>query len=794
MGRMLALISGLCLAARAEQFPVRAYTTADGLARNNISSIAQDSRGFLWFSTFEGLSRFDGQSFTNFDARHGLPSNAVRAFLEAHDKTYWVAAYGGLCRLKSDAGTPRFEVYRPAPVVGDPPIFSALLQDRTGTLWAGASSGLYRVDTLPRGGVALRHLDLPGSPARDGTVTGLAEDAQGGLWVATREDGLYRRLPDGRVAHYARSGGFPTNDILALRIDRQGRLWVGTTDGLLQMRVAGNQAIIERNYRSDPGWLGSWIDSIAEAPDGALWVATALGLVKMLAGGDQAHDVVAHPTLEGRDRVRGDLLFDRDGNLWIGTEGEGVLKVGAGGLTTYRESDGLPAGGKVNQLLENAANELCAVVTQSVANGVTRLLLCRLLGPRFSFSAPRIPRHVRYAGWGWGQVFFQAHDGEWWIATGEGLGRFPAARSIADLARLQPKAFYTTRDGLNVNNIFRLWEDSRGDVWLGGNLTLWERATGRFHRLAKDGPTALGEDRLGNVWAGLYRGGIVRYGAGKLTVFGAADGVPPGFVSSVHCDRAGRLWFGTGLSGLVRILDPGAEHPRFAAVSVAQGLSSVSVRSIAEDRHGLLYLVTGRGIDRFDPDTGRVRHYTAADGLPTGDPRLAYADRHGNLWFVIGNAVVVRLGPEPELPRLPPAIFLTALDMPGFRSWQFAKGETEAAALSLESNQNHLRIDFAGLDFGPGQTLSYQYKLEGSGRDWSAPTEQRSVNFGNLAPSSYRFLVRAVNSDGLASAQPATLNFTIRPPLWQRGWFLALARRWVCWLMRCTNTGSSKCW
>src|SRR5262249_48072298 len=101
-------------------------------------------------------------------------------------------------------------------------------------------------------------------------------------------------------------------------------------------------------------------------------------------------------------------------------------------------------------------------------------------------------------------------------------------------------------------------------------------------------------------------------------------------------------------------------------------------------------------------------------------------------------------------------------------------GETEVTPLELGPGQNQVSIEFVGLEFDPGEVLQYQYKLEGADGDWSAPAEQRIVNYPGLGPGSYRFLVRAVTSEGVMSAQPAAVRFTILPPFWRRWWFVTL--------------------
>jgi sugar lactone lactonase YvrE len=153
---------------------------------------------------------------------------------------------------------------------------------------------------------------------------------------------------------------------------------------------------------------------------------------------------------------------------------------------------------------------------------------------------------------------------------------------------------------------------------------------------------------------------------GHFTWFTKADGFPEGTVFSIHLDHAGRLWAGTTRGGLVRIDDPSAEHPYFVVYTTKQGLSSNDVRAITEDHRGRIYFWTGRGVDRLQPDTGAIRHYTEADGLvPSGsDHNVAFCDRHGRLWF--GLTGLSRLDPEPDRPdALSPPVRITRVRVRG---------------------------------------------------------------------------------------------------------------------------------
>ena len=211
----------LCLASlRAEQLPIRIYTTADGLAGNTIDRIVTDSHGFLWFCTREGLSRFDGYQFQNFGQAQGLPPD-TSDLLEAADGDYWIATANGVARFHPASPNPEFKVYR-----GSNPesrVVNALAADPAGGIWAGTRVGLYHLDrTADDWQLRLVDIGLPSQGWEERVVLALLVDRNGTLWAATRT-GLYRRFPDGRSEHT--QGGTPQPVVNTLLQDRQGRLW-----------------------------------------------------------------------------------------------------------------------------------------------------------------------------------------------------------------------------------------------------------------------------------------------------------------------------------------------------------------------------------------------------------------------------------------------------------------------------------------------------------------------------------------------------------------------------------------
>lgn len=780
------LVGALLLAGRVngEQLPTKTFTTADGLANDAINQIVRDSRGFLWFCTAEGLSRFDGYQFTNYTTDQGLPHRWVSDLLQTRDGSYWIATGHGLSRL-NPTGTPVFTNYLPAPDQKSSQI-EVLLQDREGTVWLGTHGGVYRL-IADASSVQFQFVDLQLPTEGEGDlVQALVADRQGTLWVGTTGSGLYRRWPDGHVDHFTTASGLPVGRVNALLEDHQGTLWVATNHGLAQLTSNPDPRgrAVARLYTTKDGLASNWIETMFQSADARFWIGTDEGVDELLdttqktnpqfrtyttANGLSSHYVMA-------------LAEDRDDNLWLGTDSGGAMKLAHSGFTNYTVADGLAASG-VDAIFENRAGELCVI------SSGTKHFINRFDGRRFTSVWPVFPKQINRFGWGWNQVGFQDHLGEWWLPTSEGLARFPAVTHAEDLGHTPPRAFYTTQQGLPFADVFRLYEDAGGNIWistlsdLNNGLTRWDRQTETLKNFSEaDGlvslkdrpPMSFAEDAAGNLWIGHWTGGLSRYSGGRFTFFSEADGLPAGSIRSLYVDHEHRLWIASSTGGLARLDDPSAARPQFITLTTAAGLSSNDVWCITEDNFGLLYIGTGRGLDRLDPRDGRIKRYTTGDGLLLGKVTSAFRDRQGVLWFASNVHGLSRLIPTQDPVDPPPPIFISALRIAG-ESYPLSRlGETNVRPLDLGPNQNQLNIDFVGLDFGSGETLRYQYRLEGADRDWGVLGEQRTVNYANLAPGRYRFLVRAVNDEGLASSAPASLTFTISPPVWRRWWFLAM--------------------
>jgi signal transduction histidine kinase/ligand-binding sensor domain-containing protein len=791
--RLAALAFGLLVivssVVTAQHLPVKTYTTAEGLPVDLVLRIKRDSRGFLWFCTRDGLSKFDGYQFTNYGKQHGLPHPFVNDLLEASNGTYWVATNGGgVCsfnpaeRAPSNSATP-FKVYSLEynPLSN---LVNRLCEDRQGRIWAGTDGGLFYFDKAQDRFIAA----VPDVVE----IYSLLIDRQGVLWIGASHQ-LWRRSPEGQLVRYSFQVGRELGRIPSLLEDDKGKLWVGSRyAGLFELapkqlplencslQVDQTKALLNHHTTTDGARIGS-VEDLYQAPDGHLWIATKPDFITSLGGGLLEFDGQRFRRYRKAQGLSTDQLFclaeDSEGNFWLGST-DGAMKITRNGFTTFGENDGLLRGPIA--MFENKSGELCVITEKGM--GVNYFADGRFVSTRFN-----LPKALQNSMlWGGGQLTFQDRAGDWWVPTSKGLMRFPRVTHMEQLAHARPKAHYLLEGDLDSFDVFRMFEDSRGDIWVGlgsgerNKLLKWERATEKFHYYTEaDGvpplkpPTVFREDAYGDLWIGLYGGGLLRYAAGRFTLFGTADGLPSGSISHLYVDQSRRLWVASSSDGVGRIDDTSAERPTFVRFTVTDGLSSNVVYSITEDNWGRIYYVTPRGVDRLIPVTGNIKRYMVADGLP-GGVSLSFRDRQGALWFG-GAYKVARLMPEPDeqQPSLP--VLITGLRVTDVVQPVAGLGETDMRGFEFEPSQNHIQIEFVGLAFGAGETLQYQYKLEGADRDWQPLTVLRTVNYASLAAGRYRFLVRAVNAEGMFSESAASLEFTILAPLWRRWWFLLLA-------------------
>jgi ligand-binding sensor domain-containing protein len=438
----------------AARLPIQVLTAAQGLSGNAIHKIVRDRHGFLWFCTDEGLSRFDGYRFVNFGPSEGLPGRVVWDLLEGRSGDYWVATGGGLVRLPGAAGGRR-RVYYPG---GDGVSRTVLAvhESSDGTLWVGAEAGLYR---LPPDSGSLVRVDtgpLPESWSQ-AAVAAIAQDRGGNLWFGGFA-GICRLAKDGRVDRWTPRQGFASYVVAALLRDSDGTIWAGTEKGLCHLlrspRPGGSPA--ERCYGGNDGLPHPYTQAMLRDSTGRLWAATLEGAAYGVSSPDGGLRFSSLTRRQGlSDNNIEALAEDINGNLWFGAAADGAMKRSREDVLLFGAEDGFTA--PVVGFFEDLQGRLYAVTRSE-----SELWLNRFDGRKFRGIRPALPGRVRALGRGLEQLALEDKSGNWWLASGAGLLRY-FKNGANPLSRL-PEV-YVRPGGPDGHNVFRVYEDRRGDVW-----------------------------------------------------------------------------------------------------------------------------------------------------------------------------------------------------------------------------------------------------------------------------------------------------------------------------------------
>ena len=751
----------------AQQLSIRRYDVSDGLAHSHVSAMHQDAKGYLWLATWEGLSRFDGYHFTNYGQRDGLGDPIINDIAEDRQGHLWVATNGGgIARLINDQSVAepapgarqKFVSYR----VGDSAVsnrVNALLFDSQNDPWCATDGGLYRGAFGQNGDLKFDVI----VPHQTEVKMAAFADLHGRLWFGMQaelievvHDQIIRYGPEDEVGHA---------EVESIIEDPRGKLIVANQRELFEFiapaddKGRGRWQRLPLTFRPDQDISALLCDSA-----GVLWIGTSDGLVKYHDGKQ-----TLYTSAQGlSDNHIQSLAEDRDGNLWIGSFGGGVCKLSSELIVTFKRTEGLP-----NQDVQKVIEDLKGQIYASInSGGIVKIVEGRAVAVEESQMAPFTDFNDR---------IFQDRRGDWWIGTNAGLFRFQGPE-----LQLHRGHKFTAVDGIVDGPIMSgLYQDPSGKIWVypqrQGLFDFDPSQRGRFvlnqvlsNAIAPAGGVGrMIGDRSGGLWLGAHEQ-LGRLINGRLIMFEPSEGLPETRPRSFFVDSRGWLWIGLRYKGVSVTKDPTVESPTFINYSTANGLASDAVWTIAEDDAGRMYFGTGKGLDQLDLNTGRIRHFNTDDGLASDVINYCMKDKEGNIW--VGTTLgLSKFNPRVERRADSPApIYLSRVQIAGEDLPVPETGALQIADLDLSAARNNLSIEYVALSFEGEDKLRYQYKLEGVDKDWTNPTDVRSINYARLAPGSYRFLVRAINQEGVVSTEAASLQFRILRPVWQRWWFLMM--------------------
>ncbi len=737
----------------AGQYSFDTWTTDNGLPQNGVRQITQTPDGYLWFTTFDGLVRFDGVRFTTFNKSNtaGIINNRFTGIYADTDGTVYATTMedgiltiyrdGVFSSMRSDQ-IPGHYVSKVARDAAGELLFETEDDDRRGRSWYRLSNGSFefvRKSDHPnddftlagRGGSTWkisvkgvteersgRSIFAPVDLAKVNFRVNAFEDSEGALWLG--ENKVYR-IKNGTVETFGEAVGLPLNSLYhSFWQEDDGSVWFSSggasssSVGLVQ-HDAGRFVF----WGKEHGLSASAIQDIFHDREGNTWLATTRGLSRR-----RKNVIRSFSTKDGLDHNEiYPLLRSRSGRIWIGSsKGITIYENGKYRKLDLRQGPTRPGEpvwkngqSSVQSLWEDADGTIWAGLNGGIfliKDGSADLLLNG--------------SHV--------QAIQNDLKGNVWAATNKGLLKFRDRKLVAQ---------YTTADGLPNDFMTTIFRDTKGTMWFGGFGGLSRQVDGRFVNLTKD------------------------------------DGLVGNYIRTVYEDRKGTIWIGTYDEGLSRYKDG-----KFVNYREEHGLYSSGVFAIEEDDRGIFWISSNRGIYRVRRDElnefaeGRIAKinsvgYGKDDGMLSnecngGRQPASLRDEQGRFWFPTQDGVSI-VDPKLETANPhPPTVAIEEVSV------ERAPADTRGG-LSIEPGKRDLEIRYSGISLIKSDQVKFQYKLEGHDEDWIDAGTRRTAHYSYLPPGGYTFLVKAANSDGVWTDQPAALAIDLKPFFYQTYAFYALA-------------------
>ena len=713
---------------------------------------------------------------TSWNNKEGLPPGTVWALAQDRDGYLWVGNDAGLFRFDGA----RFVAWNALSSAGLPeqPV-RALVLAHDESLWIGfgGSTGV--------GHVVNGHLEMYGEKEglSPGAVTTLIEDADGSMWAGNAR-GLHQFV-NGRWEKRPLVEG-ATLAVASAHVDARGALFIGTSAGLF-VREAGAGAFVLVDRTTD------LVRAIAEDTAGVMWLSDPVTGFRSSRSGRAG----AVSTERGRGMR---LLYDRRGNMWIATGGQGLWRMRPstdGGPPTFERATSLTGllGDGVYSLLEDRDGNVWAGTTEGL-NRLTPRKISQIVDLGIVRGVERTPDANVWVGTVDGLVEFGAAGArlrEWrpddarvtalsvddrgtlWVATTRSLVRVVDGRATT----------VPVTDRELLNDVESIAPDGQGGLWLYNTtrgLLRWDGMQTRSVSTPFDPHatrvTAMYSDRTSRLWLGLSTGQVaVAPRDGAFQVFGPSDGLDGGVYDSFHEDDGGVVWLG-GSAGISRYWSG-----QFVTLRVRDGLPANGVVAVISDAGDSLWFGSNAGIVHIDKnefgkataDRTYKPHFTVYDrsdgiaGVPVdlGNNRRVVRAGDGRLWFVTARGVTIMDPSELQQPRPPAPVRIEEAVADG-------RPVRVLGGMALPAGARRLEIDFTVVNLTSALKTRFRYKLEGFDTDWIESDARRQAFYTNLPPRPYVFRVAASDDVGGWSEPGAVWAFSIAPMFYQTRWFYAL--------------------
>lgn len=809
---LVLLLQAISLCAFSQNRPIhfQHIGSREGLSELNINCIMQDSRGFIWVGTRDGLNRYDGNKFKVFknivNDTNSISNSFVQDVLEDKNGNLWISTSGGGLNMY-DRKLDRFIHYRhnrnnTNSIASD--ILVKIALDKSGNLWiSNQKEGLDQFNITKKKFTHYRYNAADATSLSDNNVRTVYVDSQNKVWVGTTYGGLNLYKPQSgdftRFDHdESISSSLSANKVNAILEDSDHRLWVGVSDGGLNLFNPAKQTFT--HYKNDPHDNNSLsynrVQCMVEDSNHNLWIGTengGLSIFNYAEGKFNNHfeDDVDNSSIANNSVDV--ILKDKSGNIWIAAF--------ASGLNFYKKTSEnfihYKHGAQSSSLSNNFVLSIYEDKNNNIWQGTDGGGLNLFNPEKGEFKVYKNNKNDNASICG-NYVLAIQEDAKnnLWIGTwGDGVS----------MMNPQTRRFRTFKhnpdDSTSIggNNIYAITKTLDGKLWfgtLGTGLDLFDPKTNRFihYRHDPSNPKSISSDNInsllgdskGNLWVGTNDGGVNLYDA-------ATDSFKPVQYEKLNSavgnntaldlfeDHLGNIWICT-YGGIYRLNPASGKVTNFKA---KDGLPNDYAYAVEEDNSGNLWISTNKGISKYNPKTNQFRNFTIEDGLQADEfkPHSAVKSHDGTMYFGGVNGFNM-FNPENIRENIyNPPLVLTDFQIYN-KSIRVAQNSddpsplkediSETKSITLTHDQSVISFEYVSMDFALSNKGTYAYLLEGFDKAWNYVGNKNTATYTNLPAGNYVFRVKSRSADGKWSIRQVSLNVTVLPPFWLTWWFISL--------------------
>jgi len=766
---------------QAKEINFRKIDMNSGLSFNSVMCIMEDSEGYLWIGTREGLNRYDGYEFEIF--KHNpydstsLSNSHINHIFEDSNHTIWIGTSNGLNKYHPKTnGFSKYLAPRDSSSLSNNYV-KTIIENNDKKIWIGTSNGIsiYSPETNK-----FNHLYLETTPTYSNNIISLFKDVNDLIWIGTK-GGLYL-WENGITRHLVVDPDIETgNEPFEIRDIKQGNdgvYWIATEmHGIYCVSYSSGELNVKLHWHTDNSNIASNQVRRLLVEDSSIWLATLSGLsIYDISSKDFNNILYSFEKPDGISRGSiHDILKDQFNGYWIATY--------SGGLNYYNKQNNLfdhykRTSGNTNGLSENDVNGFLEDEKGSMWVTTGRgLNHFDLKTGKFKYYSDEAKNQLSNRII---KSIASDAEGNLWIGTYDGLNFY-------DKKQNKFKQFYHIPDqnSLNQNQVHALHLDEDGLLWIGmniGELQTYNPMTNRFTEVPNVGNIVsyIYEDSHNNLWIGTRSGlkCINRITKEPIDISKIIAGFESEllFINWITEDSSGRLWLGTQSSGLFLIED---KKLHWLGQNIDLNISTIN--AILEDNEGYLWISTNGGItkleykenDKNDPSVNTI-NFTKAQGLqgPQFNPGSAYKASDGKFYFGGINGFNAFYPDSIKKKTLFPKVIITKLQIHSSKTDQDIEKTNKITHLAnrstvrLKYNQRNISLSFSGINFVNPEGTEYRYKLKGRGHGWIYTKGERMLNFSYLPIGEHNLDLQASTDPFVWGEDITTLKIIVLPPWW----------------------------